>query len=362
MINSCLKKIRDFVLLTVFNLAIIVFLLIFLEGLCDIIAVVGKDHHALLAERSYTQYDPDLGWISIPNTFIKDMYGEGIALQINSQGFRAHQDFSYDVPKGKIRLILSGDSFTFGYGVDNDHTWGNILTQMDGQIETINMGQGGYGLDQSYLWYRRDGVKFKHQIHIFAVNPSAFVRYREYILGGYPKPTLSLENGDLIVHHTPVPRRPYFVPWVTENLQVLKQLSIYKFIAIHFVKKDTSIKKDMVHEWNLITIKILEDLQIINKQENSTLVVAFLPRLKDLNGNEELRNFLEENLNKRGIRFIDLTDDFRELSSQDLKAMFISYLKYPYSAGHYSVKGNQWVASVIYQRLKGFNLLASPGK
>ena len=68
------------------------------------------------------------------------------------------------------KKISSGDSFTLGYGVNNEETWPTAFSKLDERFETINMGQGGYGVDQSYLWYKRDGLEFDHQIHLFAFN------------------------------------------------------------------------------------------------------------------------------------------------------------------------------------------------
>ena len=59
----------------------------------------------IVAERRHTQYDPDLGWVNEPNIDIPDMYGPGIYLRTNSQGFRNNHDISPAVPAGKARII-----------------------------------------------------------------------------------------------------------------------------------------------------------------------------------------------------------------------------------------------------------------
>ena len=51
------------------------------------------------------------------------------------------------MPPGKTRIICSGDSFTLGFGVDNEHTWPQQLAARNANLETVNMGQGGYGAD-----------------------------------------------------------------------------------------------------------------------------------------------------------------------------------------------------------------------
>ena len=48
----------------------------------------------------------------------------------------------------------------------------NVMTSptddLDPRFESVNMRQGGYGLDQAYLWYQRDGTRLAHDVHIFA--------------------------------------------------------------------------------------------------------------------------------------------------------------------------------------------------
>ena len=148
------------------NLIIIILLLIILEGGASFYFAYksvrqGINKEPFLAERLHTEYDPLLGWINKPNISIDHMYGPNVYLKTNGQRFRNKDDFTVRVPERKIRVICSGDSFTLGYGVDNEHTWCNLLERIDPRIQSVNMGQGGYGVGQAYLWYKREGYYFK---------------------------------------------------------------------------------------------------------------------------------------------------------------------------------------------------------
>ena len=143
--------IRRAALFTVFSVALVTVLLVLFEGFASTLRVAREIATTKpVAERRYTTYDPDLGWVSVPNTFIPDMYGAGRALRINAQGFRGNEPVTRWVPPGKVRVICSGDSFTFGYGVDNDHGWCQQLAALDARMQTVNMGQSGYGVDASH--------------------------------------------------------------------------------------------------------------------------------------------------------------------------------------------------------------------
>src|SRR5262249_57725400 len=97
------------------------------------------------------QYDPDLGWVTAPQKDLPDLDGPGMSVRTNAQGFRNTHAISLAVPAGKVRLLCSGDSFTFGYSVGNEHTWCQRLEALDPRFETVNLGVNGYGVDQAYL-------------------------------------------------------------------------------------------------------------------------------------------------------------------------------------------------------------------
>ncbi len=203
----------------------IAMLFLIVEGLSSSIIVIQKTIHSEpLVERFHTKYDKDLGWINIPNVYIQDMYGPGVYLRTNSQSFRNNQDFEKNIPKGKIRIICSGDSFTFGYGVDNDHAWCQRLVDFNSHLETVNMGQGGYGIDQAYLWFKRDSERINYDIHIFAFITIDFHRMEKDEFLGYGKPFLSVQNDILITKNVTVPKRPYYLPRLTINLPIIKEL------------------------------------------------------------------------------------------------------------------------------------------
>lgn len=63
-----------------------------------------------------------------------------LTVQINNLGFRG-PDASY--AKTKKRVLVIGDSFTFGWGVEYDKSWVGLLAQQFPDIEFLNLGQGG---------------------------------------------------------------------------------------------------------------------------------------------------------------------------------------------------------------------------
>src|SRR5439155_1903766 len=133
------------------------------------------------------------------------------------------------VPDGKVRIICSGDSFTLGFGVDNTHSWCELLSSLEPRLETVNMGQGGYGVDQAYLWYKRDAAKIGHQAQLLAFVTDDFYRMQSSSFSGYGKPVLEVEDGRLVVKNAPVPRQNSFVLWMRPRIESIRRLRPAEF-------------------------------------------------------------------------------------------------------------------------------------
>src|SRR5262249_3191869 len=363
------KTIAYIIRLVATNIAIFSLILVVIEGLASY-ALLGRDltTHSL-AEGRYTKYDPDLGWVNEPSVHIPNMYGRGVYLNTNSQGFRNSHDFDTAVPNGKYRIICSGDSFTLGFGVDNDHTWCQELTSLDPRLETVNMGEGGYGVDQAYLWYKRDGVKLEHHVHLMAFITDDFHRMQLDSFLGYGKPVIDIENGMLVVKNVPVPRRAYNFPWLTSNIQYVRRLRTVELLErisrkIGFAPDDTDLlsEKKRNEKTREVLRKIFEDLKRLNEEYSSKLVLVYLPTMGEVGGNapEEWIHFLETESRDLDIPLINAISIFRSLPYEHVADMFIreGQIDYRDAAGHLNDRGNEFVAKAIYEALANQPALA----
>jgi hypothetical protein len=333
------------------------------EGFTSLLLFVFyfRAHKTILAETVHTRFDRELGWVSIPNFYSKNMYGSGVYLKTNSKGFRNNEEIEPKIPAGKSRIICSGDSFTLGYGVDNDHTWCQLLASLDPRIQTVNMGQGGYGVDQAYLWYLRDGKVLDHDAQIFAIMKDDLRRMQLPKFGGYGKPLLTLCSGQLTVTNVPVPKYPAFMPWIAQNGWLFKELRtvrVMESIANRVVPRPepAANSNNIAQAPAQIVAKILESLQATNRQKASILIVVFLPTKSDASEAErsqQLRDFLEQETKRQHIPFFDLTDEFSSVRAMDVDKLFISQRieDYTHAMGHYTAQGNELVAQALYRRL-----------
>ena len=336
------------------NAAVLAGVLIVVEGVASYASVLRSYATApALAERRHTRYDDLLGWSNTPNADIPDMYGPGVGLRINSQGLRSDREFAREVPAGKVRVICSGDSFTLGYGVGNDHTWCQGLSALDPRLETINMGQGGYGVDQAYLWYRRDGGALEHQMHLFAFVSDDLPRASALAYSGYPKPRLVLNGTELAVTGVPVPgpSNPRLRRLV-ERAQHLRTVTVLQTLwkMAGFGPAEDLSPADT----HRVIAKLLADLKLLNEQRSSKLILVYLPTELDLR--EPDTGWVPPVAREAaslGIPYIDLADDFMAVAPVERANLFIKKgeLDYPGSEGHYTVAGNALVARALLAKI-----------
>lgn len=114
--------------------------------------------------------------------FEKDLIlGFKLKLNANERHFSPDFDAVYVIDEDGLRqgnqsqavqqtVHVFGDSFTFGFGVDNQETWPELLKQRaDQPINVMNYAVIGYGLEQMYLSLERHADRIKQDdIVLFA--------------------------------------------------------------------------------------------------------------------------------------------------------------------------------------------------
>lgn len=143
--------------------------------------------------------DPVTGWRMRPNHILSLKTQEmQAAYQSNTQGFRAAEDFK--PAETRKRIVLAGDSFTFGYGVEYDETFGALIENELTDVVVCNLAMPGFGLDQIWLSVRHQALPLDPDLVIVGLVNVDFKRsqvaYRK--AEGFNKPTFSLVNGRLV--------------------------------------------------------------------------------------------------------------------------------------------------------------------
>jgi hypothetical protein len=151
------------------------------------------------------RFDNRLGWSKIPNTHgVSNKTGEPIEYRINSKGLR-DEETSYEKPENTFRIVLIGDSFTFGYGIPIEQHFSTLLGGYFANVEVINMGIDGFGVDQELLFLQIEGFKYEPDL-VLAYVPGYYEhRHMHTIRFGKSKPRFLLVDGELTLTNSPVP-------------------------------------------------------------------------------------------------------------------------------------------------------------
>ena len=105
-----------------------------------------------------------------------DGFSEGVWLTTNSRGLR-ERDLPLQKPPGTRRVVVLGDSVTFGAGVKDDEPFPRLLEAAvnaggAGPIQTVNTGVVGYNTVQEQARLERAGLPYQPDVVVltFVVN------------------------------------------------------------------------------------------------------------------------------------------------------------------------------------------------
>ncbi len=348
-----------------------------LEGISSLV-LFARDAFAatrpVFSEEITTQYDSELGWIGKASYAAPNHWGPGMHLHTNARGFRGQAAVSDAKPNGKRRLLCSGDSYTLGVGVGDSYVWCSLLARDD--LETVNMGQGGYGIDQAYLWYKRDAREMAHDVQLFSFVTDDFTRMSLVSFLGYGKPRLMLAGDSLRVDGVPVPRRSRGRTTL-RLLEVVRTLRSYELMGGQTrssgggagggggrragpprTQADTSGTRD-------VFARVVADLKRVNESKQSRLALIYMPDQSDYanDGASVWRAVAKRIADSLGVPFIDMVSEIRKLSRVEAPSIYIrdeDVLGLGGAARHFNIAGNRWAADVIRSRLDSLGILPAP--
>lgn len=331
------------------TLLITCLLLVVIEGLGSVAIGLVEASHTYAS--GTVQYDESLGWINTPNAYRPDKWGPGKYIRINSRGFRSDVETPVEMLSSKARVICSGDSFTFGEGVANDSAWCHLLSRINDRFETVNLGQVGYGVDQMYLRYLRDGVALEHSIHIMAFIYGDLSRMRYADHHGTGRPTMRVERDVLVVTNVPIPKFRWSVSRAIKRAD-LRSLDFIRRVVRRLSNPAEKEEKPMLTDINVVgpvAAKIFRALEDLSSEKKIVSVFVYLPTERDLREDLAWRTWTAETMHALNLNFIDLTPALSALPAGTAARFFID--PWRPAKGHYTEAGNEWVAETLNERL-----------
>ena len=116
---------------------------------------------------SLWRFDDRLGWHHVPGAsgWMRRPEFE-VEMRINADGLR-DREYPLDRPSGGWRLLVFGDSFVEGWGVQaEDAVSSRLEARLQSEapgtpVEAINFGVAGYGTDQELLLFEQSGRRYR---------------------------------------------------------------------------------------------------------------------------------------------------------------------------------------------------------
>jgi hypothetical protein len=331
-----------------------------------------------VSEEEFRHYlevrDPALGWPS-PAAFGSAAY--------DRSGSRPVPAFPRS---GGECVALFGDSFTYGEGVGDADTWGNLLAVALG-CRVANFGVPGYGTDQAYLRYLRIGagtaslvilgitpwdVERNVNQYFYLLGPTEVLGLKPRFLLGrsgltlvpLPTPTYdafqraAADPSSLFQHETFLPGSrfgplPVRFPYTALMLRTLLSRRVLNHLARRPSWVDFFSPGDPSQALQ-ITTEIASAFCARASQHGQACLVVLFPSgssYKDyVRSGKVATSALAEALRARGIVCLDLHHDMREaLAGED----YCRLLADPrHCEGHYNEAGNHLMTRVLLRFLK----------
>lgn len=240
---------------------------------------------------------PDLGHEHAPNTEAMLM---GVDVKINSKKLR-DREFSYERSPGKDRILMLGDSLTFGWGVAQLDTTPkfleDILNAKEQPTEVINTGVGNYNTAQQVTYFLNEGYKYKPDLVVL----NYFVNDAES--------TPSVEVGFLESYS-------YVYVFLRARLDVfLRHFDEQQSWEQYYLNlyKDENAGLDQAEN----SIRVLAEYCDANE---IPLVIASYPELRNLKQYpfEKIDTWLENLAQGLGVEYIDLKPALAGVAEEDL--------------------------------------------
>jgi lysophospholipase L1-like esterase len=324
----------------------------------------------------------------LPETFksnAKDthrgIYGDfNVTIEINSYGLR---DYERSIASNLTRVLVLGDSMTFGYGVEMNETYSKYLERMTNKnsIKYQVFNAGGTSGDSPgtyYLYLKNYGIqKFKPRVVIIGFYYNDLSDPKRYEIlqdeSGLPLKIKSTyhyidDDGKVRITKSTLPILKYEVGDRIYTF-LLKNSHFFSFVKkivtdIFFVIfrdrfYDIDLNPEIKNYWdfNKKMLLAINDLAIKN---NAKLIIIIIPERKQVNdrlweqysiiiGEEKLdrtkpNDIVKEFGEQNNITVIDLYDTFHEKN----KKMPL-YLRVD---GHINPQGHKVIAEEIYEYLE----------
>jgi lysophospholipase L1-like esterase len=237
--------------------------------------------------------NPDLSFAHVPN---RSAFLMGVPVSINSHGLR-DREYPEVKPAGVCRIVMLGDSTTFGWGVPEEQTVAKILERelnsqaSPGSFEVLNAGVGNYNTVQEYTHY----LTYDRQFHPDLVVLEYFINDAE--------PVPAERSPGLL-------GRSYLLAFTISRFD-----SVLRFVGMRPNWKEyySGLYRDGRPGYERAK-KALADLAAATRADHAKLLVTILPELHEINTSYPFtreHQMIKDTVSAQQVPVIDMIEGLR---------------------------------------------------
>lgn len=309
-------------------------------------------------QRMLWKHDALLGWAHRPGQIGAFETAEFVThVRINSRGLR-DGEHPYERTDARRRILVLGDSFAWGYGVEDADRFSEVLEASSG-VETINAGVSGYSTDQELLWLKSEGIKYNADLVLLVYcNNDDEMNHLERVYYVYNKPRFVIEHGALALKGVPVPG-PSLLRKAELGLQ--RHSAFYHLsrwaLAARFSPENGETYAEPSGESRTgdpekpfeITVALLHEIERAAKSSGAEFMIVATNMSSDRRIGEAYRRIVDT-MKAEGFRTIDV---------QSCRGFDPGMMTYSVD-GHWNKAGHGFVADTIWNYIRDGHLLDVP--
>ena len=274
--------------------------------------------------------NPDLSFAHAPN---RSAFLMGVPVSINSEGLR-DREFSFEKPPDVYRVMMLGDSTTFGWGVRQEDTAAKFLERKlnadlpprYNRVEVMNTGVGNYDTVQEVTYYETIGWKYHPDLVVlmFFIND--------------PEPVPVEKKGFLV-------DRSYLIAFATNRIDgVLRHTGLRPDWKTYYA----SLYNDDRPGFQACK-KALVSLANSTRSHDAKLLVAILPELHQINGDsypfKPAHQKIREVMTAENVPVLELIDGLKDHGPEE--SLWVTALD-----DHPNAKANNLISDQLEQWIR----------
>lgn len=301
----------------------------------------------------HCEHDELLGWRLAPLANGRHKTSNfDVAIRINRHGLRADREYSYERRPHVARVVVVGDSFTFGHGVEAEETYAALLERWRPATEVLNLGVQGFGTDQQLLILRSKGLRYHPDLVIMGLYKGDVFRNTELSHGvALPKPMFELDDrGGLVLTNVPVPQGPGAGGPPLRSRGILDSSLVYQRLSSPTVSLVQHLGYGECWE---VTEAIVRETAKLADRAGARFLVLILPSEGAIYGGHMVKGIqrrtvsvIAEMLTRSGVEHLDVTPALaaRAAAHPEEPLYFVP-------DGHFTPAGHRAVAEAVQRFL-----------